>query len=93
MINIVKIVFTSELVLHFERLTGTKIVRVQNEYVNNFTVLFFCLAERNYTGKIEKRVEFITEYRDTFCYRNVMCVKIVCESLSKRKSVHRIKTK
>jgi len=40
LINIVKMLYMTNIVLHFELLKNAKIVRILNEYVNKFTITF-----------------------------------------------------
>jgi len=54
----------SELVLYFKLFKNTKISRVQNEYVDNYTGIFyvaiftlFCITVKETTEKIEKRAK------------------------------------
>jgi len=65
--RIVKILFMSKLVLNVELSENTKIVRVQNEYVDNFITFFsaicwsFLITLDKTTEKIERRVKLSTD--------------------------------
>jgi len=92
-INIVKLLYMSKLVLYFELLKSTKTVHVRNEcrqfcrFFTKIVGLFFFIHKET-IGKIENTRQ-IKYQLDTMCYRN-SCQD---DSNTTRKSIHRKNTK